>query len=195
MMTERIGTPAFMAPEAYGGEEYGKRCDVYSFAMTVWSIFTEKIPYLLSFFLSFFFWFFNFYSPITHFYWYLFRFLKFCRAGKRECTFCESCRRRTTTARWKLSFERLDSQMLESGFFFFLFLLLFERIFIEMYCLGRELLQNAFTFNQMNNAGPPQTTWICWDCWWAEAAIGTKDKWIVTVNSSKSYTFTLKTFK
>ena len=49
MMTERIGTPAFMAPEAYGGEEYGKRCDVYSFAMTVWSIFTEKIPYLLSF--------------------------------------------------------------------------------------------------------------------------------------------------
>ena len=46
-MTNRIGTPAFMAPEVFDGEEYGKKSDVYSYGMTVWSIYTEKIPFYL----------------------------------------------------------------------------------------------------------------------------------------------------
>ena len=44
-MTEAIGTPVFMAPEVFEGEEYGKKSDVYSFGMTVWAIFAEKNPY------------------------------------------------------------------------------------------------------------------------------------------------------
>ena len=37
------GTPAFIAPEVVTGK-YDKRCDVYSFGMSVWSIFSEKMP-------------------------------------------------------------------------------------------------------------------------------------------------------
>ena len=46
-MTNRIGTPAFMAPEVFSSEAYGKKSDVYSFALTVWSIFSEKLPFLI----------------------------------------------------------------------------------------------------------------------------------------------------
>ena len=48
-MTESIGTPVFMAPEVFDGTPYGKKSDVYSFGMTAWSIFAERIPYLLFF--------------------------------------------------------------------------------------------------------------------------------------------------
>ena len=44
-MTEAIGSPVFMAPEVFEGEEYGKKSDVYSFGMTVWAIYAEKNPY------------------------------------------------------------------------------------------------------------------------------------------------------
>ena len=44
-MTNRIGTPAFMAPEVFNDEEYGKKSDVYSFGMTVWSIYSEQDPF------------------------------------------------------------------------------------------------------------------------------------------------------
>ena len=50
-MTEAIGTPVFMAPEVFDGEEYGKKSDVHSFGMTVWAIYAEKIPYVIYFFI------------------------------------------------------------------------------------------------------------------------------------------------
>ena len=49
-MTSCIGTPGFMAPEVFNGEEYGKKRDVYSFGMTAWSIFNEQIPFFIFFF-------------------------------------------------------------------------------------------------------------------------------------------------
>lgn len=36
--TKQIGTPAYMAPEMEDGT-YDFKCDIYSFALTVWSIF------------------------------------------------------------------------------------------------------------------------------------------------------------
>ena len=44
-MTSRIGTPAFMAPEVFNGDNYGKKSDVYSYGFTIWSIFSEKLPF------------------------------------------------------------------------------------------------------------------------------------------------------
>ena len=76
--------------------------------------------FFLPSFPSSFYWFFNFHF-LYSFPLIFISFLKFCRVGKRECTFCESCRRRTTTTWRKLSFERLDSQMLGSGFSFSFF--------------------------------------------------------------------------
>ena len=38
------GTPAFIAPEVLTGT-FDKKCDVYSFGMSMWSIFAEKQPY------------------------------------------------------------------------------------------------------------------------------------------------------
>ena len=49
-MTSCIGTPSFMAPEVFDGAIYGKKSDVYSYGMTIWSIFSEQIPFFNYFF-------------------------------------------------------------------------------------------------------------------------------------------------
>ena len=54
--TKQVGTPGFIAPEVFPfpfyfpfqiitGKEYGKKCDVYSFGMTSWSIDAEEYPF------------------------------------------------------------------------------------------------------------------------------------------------------
>ena len=48
-MTSCIGTPAFMAPEVFDGAEYGKKSDVYSYGMTVCSIYSETNPFFIHF--------------------------------------------------------------------------------------------------------------------------------------------------
>eukprot|EP01107_Rhizomastix_libera_P012723 TRINITY_DN327_c0_g1_i2.p1 TRINITY_DN327_c0_g1~~TRINITY_DN327_c0_g1_i2.p1 ORF type:complete len:1088 (-),score=310.84 TRINITY_DN327_c0_g1_i2:63-3032(-) len=45
-MTSAVGTPAFMAPETLDkGSEYSLPCDVYSFAILLWSLWNEAEPY------------------------------------------------------------------------------------------------------------------------------------------------------
>jgi len=45
-MTNKIGTPVYMAPEVFNDEPYGKKSDVYSFGITVWAIFSEQTPFM-----------------------------------------------------------------------------------------------------------------------------------------------------
>jgi serine/threonine protein kinase len=39
------GTAIYMAPEVYEGEEYDEKCDVYSFGIILWEIYTRIEPY------------------------------------------------------------------------------------------------------------------------------------------------------
>ena len=44
-LTNGVGTPVFMAPEILKNEKYSQPTDVYSYAMTLWSIWMEETPY------------------------------------------------------------------------------------------------------------------------------------------------------
>ena len=43
--TQSVGTPLWMAPEVVSGSAYGSECDVYSFAIIMYEILFEKLPY------------------------------------------------------------------------------------------------------------------------------------------------------
>lgn len=45
LVTRGIGTPHWMAPEMYSSTEYTKKVDVYAFAIILWEMLTEAIPY------------------------------------------------------------------------------------------------------------------------------------------------------
>ena len=44
-MTINIGTPNWMAPEMFKSNDYTEKVDIYAFAMLLWEILTEKIPF------------------------------------------------------------------------------------------------------------------------------------------------------
>ena len=44
-MTQAVGTPLWMSPEVANGSSYGNECDIYSFAIIMWEVLFEKIPY------------------------------------------------------------------------------------------------------------------------------------------------------
>ena len=44
-MTQAVGTPLWMAPEVVTGNRYGPECDVFSFAIIMNEVLTEKKPY------------------------------------------------------------------------------------------------------------------------------------------------------
>ena len=39
------GTSQWTAPEVLRGEKYGVKADIYSFAILMWEVFSQKIPY------------------------------------------------------------------------------------------------------------------------------------------------------
>jgi serine/threonine protein kinase len=43
--TKGVGTPVFMAPEIIDGKHYSWMADVYSYAMLLWNLWTQKEPY------------------------------------------------------------------------------------------------------------------------------------------------------
>ena len=43
--TRGVGTPIYMAPEIHDGRHYSGAADVYSFALTMWSVWAQKEPY------------------------------------------------------------------------------------------------------------------------------------------------------
>ena len=43
--TQQVGTPLWMAPEVVIGDSYGSECDIYSFAIIMWEVLYERIPY------------------------------------------------------------------------------------------------------------------------------------------------------
>ena len=43
--TRGVGTPIYMAPEIHDGRHYSSAADVYSFALTMWSVWAQKEPY------------------------------------------------------------------------------------------------------------------------------------------------------
>lgn len=51
-MTGGVGTPAFMSPEILERQPYGKPADIYSFAMLMYELWTEKCPYSTSEFVN-----------------------------------------------------------------------------------------------------------------------------------------------
>ncbi|XP_032595434.1 mitogen-activated protein kinase kinase kinase 7-like isoform X2 [Drosophila grimshawi] len=44
-MTTARGTPIYTAPEVFEGKKYTEKCDVYSFAIILWQVFSQKEPY------------------------------------------------------------------------------------------------------------------------------------------------------
>ena len=44
-MTQAVGTPLWMAPEVLRGTNYGKECDVFSFAIIMYEVLVERKPY------------------------------------------------------------------------------------------------------------------------------------------------------
>eukprot|EP00727_Mastigamoeba_balamuthi_P011117 m51a1_g6628 putative tyrosine (1129) ;mRNA; f:61481-66260 len=47
-LTERVGSPIWMAPEVISGSKYEKSCDVFSFAVILYEVLTGEIPYCRS---------------------------------------------------------------------------------------------------------------------------------------------------
>eukprot|EP01027_Heterolobosea_sp_BB2_P012208 GEZU01017710.1.p1 GENE.GEZU01017710.1~~GEZU01017710.1.p1 ORF type:complete len:131 (+),score=19.52 GEZU01017710.1:161-553(+) len=43
--TEHVGTSVWMAPEVANGRVYDEACDVYSFAMIMYELLCEKLPF------------------------------------------------------------------------------------------------------------------------------------------------------
>ena len=43
--TQSVGTPLWMAPEVVTNENYGSECDVYSFAIIMYEVLYERLPY------------------------------------------------------------------------------------------------------------------------------------------------------
>ena len=43
--TVSVGTPFWVAPEIINGEPYSSSCDVYSFGIILWELYTRRIPY------------------------------------------------------------------------------------------------------------------------------------------------------
>ena len=44
-ITHQIGTPHWMAPETFSGENYSNKVDVYSYAVLLWEMLTESTPF------------------------------------------------------------------------------------------------------------------------------------------------------
>jgi serine/threonine protein kinase len=44
-VTKNVGTPHWMAPEMFVGDNYTLKVDVYAFAIVLWEMLTEKIPF------------------------------------------------------------------------------------------------------------------------------------------------------
>lgn len=44
-MTTGRGTPLYMAPELSSDSHYNKKCDVFSYGITLWEVLTRKKPY------------------------------------------------------------------------------------------------------------------------------------------------------
>ncbi|KAK8882697.1 hypothetical protein M9Y10_045339 [Tritrichomonas musculus] len=44
-VTQKVGTPAWMAPEFFGPSEYSNKVDVYSYALILWELETGKTPF------------------------------------------------------------------------------------------------------------------------------------------------------
>eukprot|EP00026_Physarum_polycephalum_P008876 Phypoly_transcript_08979.p1 GENE.Phypoly_transcript_08979~~Phypoly_transcript_08979.p1 ORF type:complete len:344 (+),score=53.93 Phypoly_transcript_08979:284-1315(+) len=45
VMTKKIGTPIWMAPELIRGEDYNEKVDVYAFGIILWELGTGELPY------------------------------------------------------------------------------------------------------------------------------------------------------
>lgn len=45
VMTKKIGTPIWMAPELIRGEDYNEKVDVYAYGVILWEMATGKLPY------------------------------------------------------------------------------------------------------------------------------------------------------
>ncbi|XP_062139129.1 mitogen-activated protein kinase kinase kinase 7-like isoform X2 [Drosophila sulfurigaster albostrigata] len=44
-MSNETGTYRYMSPEVYNGESYTEKCDVYSFAITAWEVYSRTNAY------------------------------------------------------------------------------------------------------------------------------------------------------
>jgi len=46
IMTVGVGTPLWMAPEIMRGDQYNEKSDVYSFALVLWEMISNQLPYI-----------------------------------------------------------------------------------------------------------------------------------------------------
>ncbi|XP_017852032.1 mitogen-activated protein kinase kinase kinase 7 [Drosophila busckii] len=45
-MTSQKGTVLYMAPEVFNGKHYNEKCDVYSWAISMWHVLSRLIPFI-----------------------------------------------------------------------------------------------------------------------------------------------------